>query len=264
LPSNQQKGGKKERWPPLTVGQPNHDRFEAFLWSRKTEANETLRDLFSKRESGKGRWEKYTFRNWNEAALPTESQGHNAWRGQPAYETFYHGIKMEALFSILAGIETQAGGLQASGDRQKGQRFNEERGVDKKGVYFHAEKDMKKALSYAHWVPLFADGCYVQAMFECRVDRAHRIVYDHHDQKLQKPNIDCERAQRWEEPYLGGPLYLPHVLAREDSGISGLAGRRYVLDDVEPWRGSQARIHQSTLWDQSGRASLHGRISTRD
>jgi hypothetical protein len=51
LPTNQTKGGKKERKPPLTAGQPDHNRFEAFLRSRKTEDNETLRGLVSARES---------------------------------------------------------------------------------------------------------------------------------------------------------------------------------------------------------------------
>jgi hypothetical protein len=146
LPTNQQKGGKKERKPPLTAGQPDHSRFEAFLRSRTTEDNETLRDLFSTREPGEGGWEKYTFRNWKEADLLTQSQGHYAWRGKPEYETYHHGMKMEALYSILAGIETQAGWRKASSDRQSGQRFN----ADKKGVYFHATKDIAKAQSYAH------------------------------------------------------------------------------------------------------------------
>ena len=215
LPTSQQKGGKKEREPPLTTGVPNQDRFEAFLQSRKMEDDTSVRDLFSKRESGQGGWESYTFKNYDKDALPTKSAGQHAdgrnW-DSPQYETYYHGIKVEAMFAILAGSKTQAGGLEASSDRQKGQRYN----ADKKGVYFHTKKDMSSALGYAHWVPLFADGCYVQVLLQCEVDRAHRIVYDHKNQKLQKPNIDCKLAgSDGTEPYTGGPsIFLARLHVR--------------------------------------------------
>ena len=191
LPTNQQKGAAErrkrgEREPPLTRGTPNHDRFEEFLVIRKLEDGTSLRDLFSKRESGRAGWESYTFKAYEEHALPTRSvcapnlsAGSN-W-DSPQWEDYYHGIKVEAMFSILAGCKTQAGGLEASSDKTKGQRFNE----DKIGVYFHDMKDMKSALSYAHWVPLFADGCYVRIVFECKVDRSHRIPYKHPNQKVQ-------------------------------------------------------------------------------
>ncbi len=108
---------------------------------------------------------------------------------------------MEAAFSILAGCKTQAGGLEASSDKTKGQRYNE----DKKGVYFHNKRDMSSALSYAHWVPLFADGCYVRILLECKVDRSHRVPYKHKDQKVQQPNSECKRAGSEKDPYTGGP-----------------------------------------------------------
>jgi hypothetical protein len=206
LGMDQQKGAKGESLPPLTRGTPNHDWFEEFLVVRQLEDGSTTRDLFSKRESGRDGWESYTFKAYDEPALPTKSicaphlsAGKNC--DSPQWEDFFHGIKVEAAFSILAGSKTQAGGLKASSDKTKGQRFNE----DKIGVYFHDKKDMKSALTYAHWTPLFADGCYVRVVFECKVDRSHRVVYKHPNQKVQKPNCDCIRAEPEEDPYKGGP-----------------------------------------------------------
>ena len=43
----------------------------------------------------------------------------------------------------------------------------------------------------------------MQVTLECVVDRAHRVVYEHRDQKLQKPNSECEELDK--EDYKGGP-----------------------------------------------------------
>jgi hypothetical protein len=215
LPTNQTKGGKKEKKPPITTGQPDPDMFEEFLRSRTTEENETLRDLFSTRESGSDGWERYKFRKFDGEKLPDRSDGPHAYGnwGKSEWITYHHGIKMEALYAILAGIEKPSGGLKASGDRESGQRFNQENGRDKKGVYFHTEKDKGKALSYAHWVPLFGgNGCYVQVSLECVVDRNYRIPYTHPNQKLQMPNCDSEIHG---SDYIGGPsIYYKYMHVR--------------------------------------------------
>jgi hypothetical protein len=173
LSTNQSKGGRKERQPLILKGKPDIAMLDEFLRSRKTEKGETLLDLFSGRGPGSDGWGKYKFRQYDEESLPDKSDGPFAYEchgEHPRWVTHYHGMKMEALYSILAGIEEQQGGLKASGDRESGHRYNESRGSEKKGVYFHTEGLKKKAMSYAHFVPLFGDGCYVQACLECTVD----------------------------------------------------------------------------------------------
>jgi hypothetical protein len=160
LSFEQSRGGKDETLPPLLSGIPDFNKFEEFLSIRKLEDGSSTRDLFSRRESRPGGWEVYTFKMYEEHELPTRSiceyrLSAGKHGDTPQWEDFYHGIKLEATYSILAGSKTQAGGLQASSDKTQGQRFNE----DKIGVYFHTKSDFTSALTYAHWVPLFSDGC---------------------------------------------------------------------------------------------------------
>jgi hypothetical protein len=206
LSFEQCRGGKDETLPPLKSGVPDFNKFEEFLTIRKLEDGSSTRDLFSKREARQDGWEMYTFKMFEENELPTRSiceyklaAGRNG--DTPQYANLYHGIKVEGAYAILAGSNTQAGGLQASSDKTKGQRFNE----DKVGVYFHAESDFTSALTYAHWVPLFSDGCYVRIVFECTVDRSHRVPYKHFNQKVQQPNSLCSRPGTDTDPYTGGP-----------------------------------------------------------
>ena len=77
---------------------------------------------------------------------------------------------MEALYSVLAGIKAEQGGLKASGDRESGQRYNEAGGSEMKGVYFHSEIHKDKAISYATFAPAFGDGTFIQVILECECD----------------------------------------------------------------------------------------------
>jgi hypothetical protein len=153
--------------------------FDEFLKIRETEDGKTLLDLFLERETTPDGWSRYPFRQFDERSLPDSSDGPFAheWYQTPRWVTYFHGVKVEGIFSVLASVERHHGGLKASGDRESGQRYNEEGGRDKKGVYFHTEGNKKKAMSYAHFAPVFGNGCYVQVCIECVCDFNYRTPY---------------------------------------------------------------------------------------
>ena len=157
-----------------------------FLKSRlMADGKTSLWDTVDELPHGDGWWE-YRNKAYDPEKLPKVSKGQYAYsRDPPDWESLFHCTKMEALYSIASSWNERDGGIVSSGDKDKGQRYNQ----DKKGVYFHERKDLQKGLeAYARWSPVFGDGTYLRVYFETMCDRYHRVPYRHTDQKIQKPN----------------------------------------------------------------------------
>ena len=158
-----QKGGKQKVFPPIMSATPDYDMFDEFLRVRTDDRDEPLLDLFHPKVIHKGGWMEYQFKQYKEEALPTHSNGEQAWHGKPEFVRRFHGLKTEAIYGVLSSIKRQHGGLRASGNKDGGERYNE----DKKGVYFHAEGERHNCHDYSHRTPLFGDGSYIYAHLEC-------------------------------------------------------------------------------------------------
>ena len=102
----------------IVKAQPEPRMFDEFLRIRTTEDGSTLRDLFLEPETLEDGKIKYAFKQFRAHDLPTTSEGEFAYENgyEPTWVTRFHGLKMEALYSVLADIRSQQGGLKASGD----------------------------------------------------------------------------------------------------------------------------------------------------
>ena len=98
------------------------------------------------------------WKGFDEQTLPRTSQRITAWsNNQAQWKTAYHGTRMEGLAATIRN-----GGLVAGPSRK----------LFKSGVFCFQEDLIRKAYTYAIWVPLFVDGFFWRAAWDLRVDRS--------------------------------------------------------------------------------------------
>ena len=157
-----------------------------------------------------GGWHSFEFVNWDEAKLPTRSEGPCASMSmKPEWVSYYHGIKIPALASILSTICVKDGGLKESGDKSdQGQRFNHAGGKELRGVYFHPPEFRHNCYDYARFSPCMGDAGYVRIIFEVVADRNYRVGYNHQTQRVQMGNGRQEVKQpKTRVDLFGGPSF---------------------------------------------------------
>lgn len=152
---------------------PDISDFISFLGRRKDKCGNPIQALFDKPQLVtmlEGDWYRFPWIAFSDAELPTTSQGGLAYEldGKASWVTAWHGIRMEALYSICFH-----GFVKAScSDGDRGERTHT--GVT--GVYcFSDERQEKAADQYAVFVDLLRTEVYWRAVLELRVDRSARV-----------------------------------------------------------------------------------------
>ena len=113
--------GREQEFPPLvTNGEPNPAMVEKFLELRINAKGKTLRDQFKPEINlHPGGVMEFMAKDFDESKLPTRSYGPHWYGGPPEWKDYYHGLKMEALYSIVADWTDPKGGLKALGTKTR-------------------------------------------------------------------------------------------------------------------------------------------------
>ena len=141
--------------PPATI---DIDKFMLFLHLRPGRDGQPVSLVLDAPESRTGSWWCIPFRNFQESALPQETQGR--WGNSANWVRAWHGTKLVPLYSILYDQQLNVG-----------HRFLQ----NTRGIYVHKDDNMDKCLNYVHFVPLCNDGVFWATVLELRVDRSDRI-----------------------------------------------------------------------------------------
>ena len=133
--------------PTRLPGVPNIAHFMRFLELRTDAHGRDLLSLFHPPvEMKPGLWAFHN-RAFDPEQLPTRTA--QPWYGndystEPEWVTRFHGIKLEALYSILSDWDSPHGGLRASSNKDLGQRYNS----NARGVYFFEPKNGQRAFIF--------------------------------------------------------------------------------------------------------------------
>ena len=214
-PEEQKKANRKNQryHPPCPDGEFTLDRFLEFLRLRTMPEGSDYRNLgqlFKAPVPMEQNWFSMEFVNWDSEKLPAYSEGpHADMSRRPSWVDYYHGIKVAALAAILSTIENKDGGLKESGDKsEEGHRYNQYKGRDIMGVYFHPAVFRQSCYGYARFCPCMGDAGFVRVIFEVVADSSYRVAYKHETQRVQMGNGRSEvKRPNTSVDLFGGPSF---------------------------------------------------------
>jgi len=241
--------GKRQEFKPIIQDAiPDHRMLDEFFTMRKDRHGRPVIEMFHQRIDHADDWCEYPNASFDMEKLPKRSKGQHNWYGKPEYMDGWHGIKTEGAYALISTMNEEGGGLNASDDKDEGHRHLD----GAPGVYFHRPAQMEKAFNYGRWVPLFSDGTYVRVALQLVVDRAHRIVHKHHDQKMQHPNSKCQSSD--EEGTCRGPSVFIKSVWVQHRGYNKLALGEEIavvwnpaLEARPPWMQDQSGAPRERL-----------------
>jgi hypothetical protein len=107
------RGRRNEMIPSVTHAIPIRQMLLDFLDCRKKEDGSSLLSLFGTPIDHDAGWVEFPFCDFDQASLPTESFGpwKHRYGTQPEWVRYFHGCKVEAMYSILADCHLPGGGL---------------------------------------------------------------------------------------------------------------------------------------------------------